>query len=187
MPLLSSLKKGDSMHVVAARLHTIGHGRRPVEELVACLREAGVQTLVDVRRFPGSRRNPQFNREALAASLAEAGIAYRHAVDLGGRRSGEPGEERFGCLGAFSGYAARMGCPEWQDALAEALGQPSPCFMCAETAWQRCHRRLIAELLVARGHEVVHLIRPREHEPHQPYLESVVREGSLYLCGELVG
>jgi uncharacterized protein (DUF488 family) len=167
-------------------IYTIGHGRRSVEELLECLHEAGVETLVDVRRLPGSRRNPQFNREALAASLDEAGIGYAHAVELGGRRSGEPGEERFACLGVFSGYAARMSHPEWREALADALAEPQPCFMCAETPWQRCHRRLISELLVARGREVVHLIRPREREPHQPYLDSEVRDGRLYLCGELV-
>lgn len=174
------------MHAVNTPIYTIGHGRRPVEELIECLGEAGVLTLVDVRRFPGSRRNPQFNQAALAARLAQDGIAYRHAVELGGRRSAEPGEERFACLGLFSGYAARMALPEWQQALTDALGEPQPCLMCAETAWQRCHRRLISELLVARGREVVHLIRPREREQHQPYLESEVRDGKLYLCGELV-
>src|SRR5215211_2057870 len=74
---------------------TIGHGRRPADELVATLQEAGARTLVDVRRYPGSRRNPQFGQAALAAALREAGIEYRHAVELGGRLSGEPGEERF--------------------------------------------------------------------------------------------
>ena len=88
-------------------------------------------TLVDVRRYPGSRRNPQFNQAALAAALAEAGIEYRHAVELGGLRSNEPGEERFACLGAFAGYAARMGTPEWQDALALALDEPAPVLSCA--------------------------------------------------------
>ncbi|HET7855157.1 MAG TPA: DUF488 domain-containing protein [Gaiellaceae bacterium] len=174
------------MQAVTPPLYTIGHGRRPVDELLECLHEAGVQTLVDVRRFPGSRRNPQFNQEALSRRLDDAGIAYRHAVELGGRRSGEAGEERFACLGAFAGYASRMGQAEWQQALADALAQPVPCFMCAETAWHRCHRRLISELLVARGHRVVHLIRPREHEPHQPYLDSEVRNGTLYLCGSPV-
>jgi uncharacterized protein (DUF488 family) len=77
---------------------TIGHGTRPREELVAVVREAGVCTLVDVRRFPGSRHNPQFNQSDLAAALEDDGIAYRHAADLGGRRAGEPGEDRFGCL-----------------------------------------------------------------------------------------
>jgi uncharacterized protein (DUF488 family) len=165
---------------------TIGHGTRPVEELIACLAE--VRTLVDVRRFPGSRRNPQFGQEALAAALEEAGIAYRHAEELGGRRSGEPGEERFGCIrvGAFRSYAARMGTEAWQRALAEALAEPAPCFLCAETLWTRCHRRLIAELLAARAYHVVHLIRPGLREPHRPWDEAEYREGRLYLCGQVV-
>jgi uncharacterized protein (DUF488 family) len=169
-------------------IYTIGHGTRPVEELAACLHEASVETLVDVRRFPGSRRNPQFNRDALATTLAEAGIEYRHAVELGGRRSAEPGEERFACLrvAGFRSYAARMSTAGWQRALAAALAEPAPCLMCAETAWQRCHRRMISELLVARGHEVVHLIRPRERERHRLYEESDIRDGRLFLCGELV-
>lgn len=143
---------------------------------------------MDVRRFPGSRRHPQFNREALAATLAEAGIAYRHAEELGGRRSGEPGEERFACIevAAFRSYAARMGTERWQAALAEALAEPAPCFLCAETPWWRCHRRFIAELLAARGHDVVHLMRPGETRPHRLLAESEARDGRLYLCGELV-
>jgi uncharacterized protein (DUF488 family) len=170
-------------------LFTIGHGIRPAGELVACLREAGAQTLVDVRRFPQSRRNPQFNQGPLATSVRAAGIEYLHAVELGGRRSGEAGEERFACIGvaAFRSYAARIGSEAWQDALAAALAEPSPCFMCAETAWQRCHRRLIAELLAARGHEVVHLVRPGQSEPHRVFAESAVRGRRLYLCGALVG
>lgn len=176
------------MQVVNDPIYTIGHGTRPVDELVACLRETSVETLVDVRRFPGSRRNPQFNRDALAATLAAAGIEYRHAVELGGRRSSEPGEERFACLrvAGFRSYAARMSTNEWQEALAAALSEPAPCLMCAETAWQRCHRRMISELLVARGHEVVHLIRPHERERHRMYEESEIRDGRLYLCGALV-
>ena len=170
------------------RVFTIGHGTRAADELVDTLREAAVETLVDVRRFPSSRRNPQFNASALADTLERAGIAYRHAEALGGRRSGEPGEERFACLRvpAFRSYAARMGQPEWQAALKEALAEPSPCLMCAETLWWRCHRRLIAELLFARGHEVVHLVGPRERVPHRLWDEADVREGTLYLCGERV-
>jgi len=171
------------------RVFTVGHGTRPIEELLEVLGEAGVRTLVDVRRFPSSRRHPQFNQPALAAALEGAGITYRHAVDLGGRRSGEPGEERFACIrvAAFRSYAARMGTQEWQVALAAALAEPAPCFMCAETLWWRCHRRLIAELLVARGGEVVHLLKPGHSELHRPWEPiSATREGVLHLCGEPV-
>ena len=143
---------------------------------------------MDVRRFPSSRRHPQFNGDALAATLSAAGIAYRHADELGGRRSGEPGEERFGCLqvAAFRSYAARMATASWQVALDTELAQPTPCFMCAETPWWRCHRRFIAELLTARGHEVVHLMKPGEAKPHRLLGESEARDGRLFLCGELV-
>lgn len=170
------------------RVCTIGHGVRPLDELVETLREAGVRTLVDVRRFPSSRRNPQFARASVEAAVTEAGIAYRHEVELGGRRSNEPGEERFSCLrvAAFRSYAARMGTLAWRAALADALAQPEPCFMCAETPWPKCHRRLIAELLVARGHEIVHLVRPGRSEPHRLFAESEVRDGRLYVCDSLV-
>ena len=169
-------------------VHTIGHGTRPLEELLGLLTGAGVQTLVDVRRFPGSRRNPQFNRGTLEAALAAAGIAYRHAVDLGGRLADEPGEERFHCIRvpAFRAYAARMGTDAWQEALAAALAEPAPALMCSETPWTKCHRRLIAELLHARGHEVRHLVRPGRTEPHVPWAVSETRGGRLYLCGVLV-
>jgi uncharacterized protein (DUF488 family) len=171
------------------RVFTVGHGTRPTEELLAVLGEAGARTLVDVRRYPSSRRHPQFNQAPLAASLEDAAVAYSHAVELGGRRSGEPGEERFSCIrvAAFRSYAARMAVPEWQDALATALAEPEPVFMCAETLWWRCHRRLIAELLHARGHEVIHLLRPGHSEPHRPWEPiSETRDGVLYLCGERV-
>jgi uncharacterized protein (DUF488 family) len=168
---------------------TVGHGARPGEELVEVLREAEVETVVDVRRFPGSRRHPQFNREALEASIGEAGIAYAHTVELGGRLSGEPGEDAFDCIrvAAFRSYAARMRTAAWQSALEQALVLPGPCFLCAETLWWRCHRRLIAELLEARGHEVVHLLKPGHSERHRPWEPiSEVRDGVLHLCGEPV-
>jgi uncharacterized protein (DUF488 family) len=170
------------------RVFTIGHGTRPAAELVECLAAAGVETLIDIRRYPASRRNPEFNADALAETLASAGISYRHEVELGGRRSGEPGEERFACIGAaaFRSYAARMGAEQCQAALAAALAQPTPCLMCAETVPWRCHRLLVSELLTARGHEVVHLLRPHDARPHRLSDDAEVRDGKLYLCGELV-
>jgi uncharacterized protein (DUF488 family) len=170
------------------QVFTIGHGTRPAEELLECLREAGARTLIDVRRYPSSRRNPQFDGATLAQTLGDAGIGYRHAVELGGRRSGEPGEERFGCIwtAGFRSYAARMGTDQWQRALEGALSEPEPCLMCAETHWSRCHRRLISELLVARGHRVWHLLRPGKRERHRLSDEADARDGRLYLCNQLV-
>jgi uncharacterized protein (DUF488 family) len=167
---------------------TIGHGARPVNELIAMLTEAGARTLVDVRRFPGSRRNPQFNQSSLRETLADAGIEYLHALDLGGRLTGEPGEERFPCIrvAAFRSYAARMGSDAWQEALAVALDAQAPCLMCAETVPWRCHRRLISELLVARGHTVVHLLAPGRRDYHRLGDEAEARNGHLYLCGRVV-
>jgi uncharacterized protein (DUF488 family) len=171
------------------RVFTVGHGTRPAEELVETLLETGVRTLVDVRRFPGSRRHPQFGGSALAGTLAAAGVDYVHEVELGGRRSGEPGEEQFACLrvAAFRSYAARMAAAAWQEALDRALSTPAPCFMCAERLWSRCHRRLIAELLAARGNDVVHLLGPGRREKHLPSEEAEARSGRLYLCGNPVG
>jgi uncharacterized protein (DUF488 family) len=168
-------------------VYTVGHGTRAATDLVAMLQRARIETLIDVRRYPGSRRNPQFNQGALMRTLAAAGIAYRHVEELGGRLSGVPGEERFACIrtAAFRSYAARMRSPEWQEALAAAIAEQTPCFLCAETAWTRCHRQLIAELLVARGYRVLHLL-PDRVEPHRLSDDTEVREGRLYLCGELV-
>jgi len=169
------------------QVFTIGHGARTSEELLACLTDAGVATLVDVRRFPGSRRHPQFNSDAVSDTVAAAGIAYIHAEALGGRRSG--GGERFPCIrvAAFRSYAAWMGSDGFEAALADALARPAPCFMCAETLWWQCHRRLIAELLAARGHDVLHLLRPGHVDAHRPWDPiSETRDGVLYLCGEQV-
>jgi uncharacterized protein (DUF488 family) len=170
------------------RVRTIGHGTKPASELIETLRLGCVETLVDVRRYPGSRRSPHFNGPALATALADVGVAYVHSADLGGRRSGVAGEERFGCLrvAAFASYAAWMSTPAWQAALASALELPQPCLMCAETLPWRCHRRLIADVLAARGHEIVHLVAPGETRGHRPFAESDFRDGELYLCGERV-
>jgi uncharacterized protein (DUF488 family) len=170
------------------RVWTIGHGTRTMGELVTTLHQASVETLVDVRRFPGSRRNPQFNQTVLAAELKRAGIAYVHAPDLGGRRSGVAGEDRFTCLRipAFRSYAAWMSSNEWKRAIAGTLGLASPCYMCAETLPWRCHRRLIADLLAAREVEVVHLLAPGSSLEQRPFAESEIRNGRLYICGALV-
>ena len=156
---------------------------------MSVVREAEVRTLVDVRRFPGSRHNPQFNEPALRAALEEGGVAYRHAVELGGRLAGEPGEDVFGCLrvAVFRSYAARMGtATAGRRRSPQSWRSPLRASMCSETLWWRCHRRLIAELLHARGEQVVHLLGPGKQQEHKPLLEAEARDGRLYLCGALV-
>ena len=171
------------------RILTIGHGTRPADELVACLPTPARERSSTCAAFPSSRRNPQFNATALEPTLQEPGIAYRHAVELGGRLSDEPGEERFACIGVGRVpqlRGAHDDSPTWQAALDAALAEPEPCFMCAETPWWRCHRRLIAELLAARGHEVLHLLGPGRTERHRPWDIAEYREGKLFLCGSEV-
>jgi uncharacterized protein (DUF488 family) len=147
--------------MAATTIYTVGHSTRSAEELLALLREPGVELLADVRAFPSSRRHPQFNRDALAAGLEAAGIDYRHIPGLGGRRSPLPGSPNGGWREvAFQGYADHMRSHEFQDALAgleeAALVSPTA-IMCAEAVWWRCHRRLIADALIVRGWRVEHL------------------------------
>jgi uncharacterized protein (DUF488 family) len=146
---------------------TIGHSTRTIGEVIALLRENGVGLVVDVRRFPGSRRHPQFGREALAASLAEAGIAYRHEEALGGRRSSDPSAgaspNTAWRVAAFRAYADYMSTPAFRAALDRLIAdaeQTRPAIMCAEAVPWRCHRRLITDALLARGVPVLDIIGP---------------------------
>ncbi len=154
---------------------TVGHSTRPIEDLLALLAEHGVRTLVDVRRFPGSRRHPQYSRDALAASLAGVGIQYVHEPDLGGRRAARPDSPHTAWrVEAFRGYADYMETPEFQAALerliqradGQAGGQPVA-ILCAEAVPWRCHRRLISDALVARGVQVMHILSPGRADPHE--------------------
>ena len=158
-----------------AVLFTVGHGTRTTEELVAVLRDAGVERLVDVRRFPGSRRNPHLSREALAADLP---LAYEWwGEELGGRRSGGT-ESRHPAWrnDAFRAYADWMDTPVFRQALDRLLGSVKPtAVMCAETLWWRCHRRLIADAAVLRGADVRHILGVGDVQPHTLH-ESVRRD-----------
>lgn len=153
-------------------LWTIGHSTRDWDAFVGMLDGAGVATLVDVRRFAGSRRNPQFSGEAMAAALPGAGIAYVPMPDLGGRRRPLPDSPNAAWRNAgFRGYADYMDTAPWQrarDALAGlALAGPTA-VMCAEAMWWQCHRALIADAFKAAGWEVLHLLSPGRTEAH-PY------------------
>lgn len=149
-------------------IFTIGHSTRALEELIAILKEAGVEVLVDVRRFPGSRRHPQFGKEALRAALAREAVGYRHEPDLGGRREPRPDSPNTAWrVAGFRGYADHMASREFQSALQRLIAPDVlTAVMCAEAVPWRCHRQLIADALVARGVEVVHLIGPGQRQAH---------------------
>jgi len=150
-------------------IFTVGHSTRGQDELIAILKEAGVELLADVRRFPGSRRHPQFGKEALGAGLAAAGIGYRHEPDLGGRREARPDSPNTAWrVAAFRGYADHMASAEFRAALERLITQQETptAVMCAEALPWKCHRQLIADALVARRVEVVHLLGPSERQIH---------------------
>jgi uncharacterized protein (DUF488 family) len=156
------------------RLFTVGHGTRSAEELVEVLGSASVSHLVDVRRFPGSRRHPQFGRDALECFLAARGVAYEWRGDLGGRRSpSSQRQSRHGALTntAFRNFADHMDTPEFRAALMQlerdAAGEARLAIMCAETLWWRCHRRMISDALELHGIEVIHLVDAATHRPHR--------------------
>lgn len=155
------------------RLWTVGHGTATSDELVALLSSAGVAAVVDVRRYPGSRRHPHLAAEAMASWLDVAGIGYRGDVRLGGRRAPVPDSpDVWWRVPQFRAYAAHMRTEEFRaaadDLLADAARQ-SVAVLCSETLWWRCHRRLIADhaVLLARA-EVTHLLPGPKYASHLP-------------------
>ena len=147
----------------AITLYTIGHSTRTLAEFCAMLEGPRVECVADVRRFPRSRRHPHFNGEALAASLAERGIAYRHFEALGGRRQGR------GALSPhtlwreemFRNYADHAETPEFRAALGRLLdlaAHARVAILCAEAVWWRCHRRIVADYCIAAGAGVTHIL-----------------------------
>ncbi|MDQ4135374.1 MAG: DUF488 domain-containing protein [Pseudomonadota bacterium] len=151
---------------------TIGHSTRSLDEFVDLLRASDIQVLVDVRTIPRSRRNPQFNKDALPDSLQEFQIGYEHMIELGGRRGKQPGVEdspnTFWTHESFRNYADYAMGPEFRAGLARLreLGHRRRCaIMCAEAVWWRCHRRLIADYLLAAGETVLHILGPDKVEP----------------------
>jgi uncharacterized protein (DUF488 family) len=165
------------------RIFTIGHGVRPVDDVVDDLSRAGVRRLVDVRTAPGSRRNPQFRRDALTDILAGFGIAYEWRRDLGGFRKPRPDSPHRAIRNdAFRGYADHMDSAEFRAALdwLEATSSDTPsAIMCAESVWWRCHRRMIADALLVDGWDVVHLLPGGRSQPHRLHPDARVEGARL--------
>jgi uncharacterized protein (DUF488 family) len=149
-------------------IHTIGHSTRPIETLLALLKTHAVEMVVDVRRWPMSRRHPQFSRETLAASLEENGIDYLWRGDLGGFRKPAPDSVNTGWrVGAFRAYADFMLTAEFHSIMAE-MEKPAEkkriVLMCAEAVPWRCHRQLLSDAFFVRGWSVRHILDDRCHE-----------------------
>lgn len=166
---------------------TIGHGTRTIDDFLTTLQDARIRALADVRSAPGSRRHPQFGQSALASSLAAAGIEYVHLRGLGGRRAAVPGSPHVALkVDAFRGYADHMASAEFASDHARlvAMARERPtAFMCAETLWWRCHRRMLSDRLTADGWDVVHLLAPGKSEPHRLWDVARVVHGALVYDG----
>lgn len=152
-------------------LVTVGHGTLSAGALADLLRDSGVEVLVDIRSYPGSRRHPHFSREEMARWLPDAGVAYRWEPRLGGRRRPRADSPHVALRNeAFRAYADHMDTPEFTAALDDLLAgaaRQRTAVMCAESAWWRCHRRLLADAAVLlRGADVRHLMHTGRMEPH---------------------
>ena len=152
-------------------LWTVGHSNRTMEQFLSLLQAHGVELLVDIRTAPGSRRNPQFNGESLAESLAASGIGYVHLRALGGLRRPRPDSTNLAWRNpSFRGYADYMQTEAFERALSELMDMASrrrTAVMCAEAVPWRCHRSLVADALTARGVEVQHILSPEKASAHK--------------------
>ena len=152
-------------------IFTIGHSRHPADRFIDLLRWHGVATLIDVRRKPWSRLNPQFNRDRLAAALEAEGIGYVHLEDLGGLR--EEGADapsphtgwRNSFLRSYAGYACTPAFGAALEALLAAARRSACGIMCAEGDWRHCHRQIVADYLLSRGVDVRHILPDGAIEP----------------------
>jgi uncharacterized protein (DUF488 family) len=184
-------------------LYTIGHSTHSLDGFLALLARHGIEALADIRRYPGSRKYPHFNRDNLASALPRSGVEYRWFEALGGRRQGSSVSTRN--LGlrneSFRAYADYMASPEFHEAVGRLLGlagRKRTAYMCSEGLFWRCHRRLVSDYLLARGIVVHHIMPDGELRPHtltegaraeggELSYPSPQDEGTLPLLGRLAG
>jgi uncharacterized protein (DUF488 family) len=157
--------------MTALTIWTVGHSVRSAGEFLAVMQAHNIELVADVRRFPASRRLPQFAAAALEQDLAAANVSYRSLVALGGRRPALKDSRNDGWrVAAFRGYADYLATEEFADGLMELLMLANglrTAVMCAEVLWWRCHRRLIADVLVSLGVRVMHIRDQRVVEEHR--------------------
>jgi uncharacterized protein (DUF488 family) len=174
-----------------ATLYTIGHSTRSLEELIAALQAHEVNTLVDIRAFPMSRRLPHFNRESLEKNLVGADIQYVWMKELGGYRKKIREDSPNIALrnASFRNYADYMLSPEFNEAISKlvVLAEATrTAYMCAERLYFHCHRMLVSDWLVAHGHEVLHIDGTGPAKSHQLMSEARMMDGQLIYRGDLL-
>jgi len=172
-----------------ATLYTIGHSTRSLDELVSALKAHGIETLVDIRAFPMSRRLPHFNRESLETELPKQGIHYLWMKALGGYRKSTREDSPHTALRSanFRNYADYTLTAQFQQAMTELLhlaGNSPTAYMCAERVYFRCHRMIVSDWLVARGHEVLHIDAEGPTRPHKMTSEARMIEGQMIYQGD---
>jgi len=170
-------------------LYTIGHSTRALDEFIAVLQAHSIQTLVDIRSLPMSRRLPHFNREALEKTLAETGVRYLWLKELGGRRKKIRDDSPNIALrnDSFRNYADYMLTQEFRQGMAELIAlaeQSRTAYMCAERVSFRCHRMLVSDWLVAHGHEVLHIDATGPVRPHKMMAEARLIDGQVIYRGD---
>jgi len=170
-------------------LYTIGHSTRTLDDLIETLRAHEIQTLVDIRAFPMSRRLPHFNRESLEKALAQTGITYRWLPALGGRRKKTRDDSPHIALrnDSFRNYADYMLTAEFEQGVEELLKlaeRSRTAYLCAERVYFHCHRMLVSDWLVAHGHQVFHIDGKGPAKPHQLMPEARLVEGRVIYRGD---
>lgn len=170
-------------------LYTIGHSTRALEDFVAVLQAHSIQTLVDIRSFPMSRRLPHFNRESLGKALPDAGIRYVWMKKLGGRRGKIREDSPHIAIrsDSFRNYADYMLTHDFQLAIANLLKlaeSSRTAYMCAEKLYFNCHRMMVSDWLVAHGHEILHIDDRGPVKPHQLMPEARMIDGQVIYRGD---
>jgi uncharacterized protein (DUF488 family) len=174
------------------RIWTIGHSTRKIDIFLSLLEENRIKLVADVRMFPGSKRYPQFGREALTKSLSEHGIRYEHFPELGGRRKAKPDSKNTAWRNeSFRGYADYMETEDFRIGIARLVDlaeESGPtAITCAEAVWWRCHRSLISDYLKARGVEVIHILDEKKTESHPFTSAATIVNGELsYMSDSLL-
>jgi uncharacterized protein (DUF488 family) len=165
-------------------ISTIGHSNHPIDQFIALLKQHGIVALVDIRRFPSSRRHPHFNRPELQKALGEHGIEYHWLESLGGhRKKGLAESPNFGIKDeSFRNYADHMLGDEFRgsvDRLLEIAENKSVAIMCAESSHHQCHRKLLSDFLLANGVRVQHILPSGDLEPHNLSDGAKIQDGKV--------